>query len=216
MYMKWLLRHVLVNVRTFTFATDLLLRIILLLGGMANYHYTAVGHKILYNMTTVNTMSFVLCLRLVGTIERDAECDYGGVLSSDLILSNSADVTAFLFAFAFVNWADDCDGWVFLVPKVDLVWLLPPRSDRREFFSCWGCASSCSIALRLIEGEIDRRRSIDGEKGKKKKKKKRKRRKKKKRLSPRRPRLCVVASHAPSSPMGRLRAVADHASSSPA
>ncbi|RRT73297.1 hypothetical protein B296_00024794 [Ensete ventricosum] len=70
---------------------------------------------------------------------------------------------------------------------------------------------------RLIEGEIDRRRSIDREKGKKKKKKKkRKRRKKKKRLSLRRPRLCIVASHAPSSPVGRSRAVADHASSSPA
>ena len=35
---------------------------------MTNYHRTTIGHNILYNMTTMNTMSFALCLRRVGSV----------------------------------------------------------------------------------------------------------------------------------------------------
>ncbi|RRT80061.1 hypothetical protein B296_00012429 [Ensete ventricosum] len=63
-------------------------------------------------------------------------------------------------------------------------WAIPPKIDRR----------------RLIGGEIDRRRSIEGEKGKKKKKKRRKER------STSFPR--AVLARALSPPTGHLRAVA--------
>ncbi|RRT52800.1 hypothetical protein B296_00035655, partial [Ensete ventricosum] len=55
--------------------------------------------------------------------------------------------------------------------------------------------------MRLIEGEIDRRRSIEGEKGKKKK---RKRRGEKKEVPP----FPAFSSPAPSPPAGRLRVFA--------
>ncbi|RWW58954.1 hypothetical protein BHE74_00034140 [Ensete ventricosum] len=61
---------------------------------------------------------------------------------------------------------------------------------------------------RLIEGEIDRRRSIEGEKGKKKKKRKRRKKEEKEKknlLSTRRPRPCVVAALARGCSFSRVR-----------
>ncbi|RWV80578.1 hypothetical protein GW17_00058125 [Ensete ventricosum] len=61
-------------------------------------------------------------------------------------------------------------------------------------FGCW----------RSIEGEIDRRRSVEGEKGKKKKKRKRRKKKRRRRI----PRAVLACT--PSPPAGRPRAKLSH------
>ncbi|RWW21409.1 hypothetical protein GW17_00014435 [Ensete ventricosum] len=76
---------------------------------------------------------------------------------------------------------------------------VPPKIDRRR---------SISAIDGRLKGEIDRRRSIEREKGRKKKrkKKKKKRKEEKKYLSPARgPRLCAVIARALSPPAGRGR-----------
>ncbi|RRT71058.1 hypothetical protein B296_00029826 [Ensete ventricosum] len=74
-------------------------------------------------------------------------------------------------------------------------WAVLPKSTVGDRF--WPLAVDFG-RRRSIEGEIDRRRLIEGEEGKKKKKwkirKKKRRRRKKYLLSPRHPRPCVVAA----------------------